>query len=122
VRPPRRRVGISAIETAGPLRPINFEYPIQPVKFMPPRGGYCLWRYALVCDDALTVTAEIRIFRAAVDLAQTDPGHCRLDVAEAVATDGRSVIEHYVLQKQDPPLGWVVDVNMILPATSPPPA
>jgi len=108
--------------TAGPLRPINFEHPIQPVKFIPLTDGFYLWRYALVCADGMTVTAEIRIFRAAVDLAQTDPGHCRLDVAEAVATDGRSVIEHYVLLKQDPPLGWVVDVNVILPSVSPPPA
>jgi hypothetical protein len=103
------------------MRPINFEYPIQPVKFMPLTGGFYLRRYVLVCDDGMTVPAEIRIFRAAVELAQTDPGHCRLDVAEAVATDGRSVIEHYVLLKHDPPLGWVVDVNVILPATSPPP-
>jgi len=27
-----------------------------------------------------------------------------------------------VLLKQDPPLGWVVDVNVILPSVSPPPA
>ncbi len=103
------------------MRPIDFEHPIQPEKFMPLTGGSYLWRYALVCDDGMTVAAEIRIFRTAVDLAQTDPGRCRLDVAEAVATNGRSVIEHNVLLKHDPPLGWVVDVNAILPATSPPP-
>lgn len=104
-----------------PMRPINFEHSIQPVKFMPLTGGFDVWRYALVCDDGMTVLAEIRIFRTAVDLARTDPGHCRLDVAEAVATNGRSVIEHNILLKHDPPLGWVVDVNLILPAELPSP-
>ena len=103
------------------MRPINFEYPIQPVNFMPLTGGFDLWRYTLVCDDGMTVPAEIRILKRAVDLATTDPGHCRLDVAEAVATKGRSVIEHNILLQRDPPLDWVVDVDGILPATSPPP-
>ena len=103
------------------MRPINFEYPIQPVKFTPLTGGFVLWRYTLVRDDGMTVPAEIWIYRTAVDLAQTDPGHCRLDVAEAVATNGRSVIEHSVFLKHDPPLGWVVDVDRILASTSPTP-
>jgi len=103
------------------MRPINFEYSIQPVKSMPLTGDFVLWRYELVCDDGMTVPAELWIYRTALDLARADPGHCRLDVAEAVATDGRSVIEHNILLKHDPPLAWTVDVNAILPAMESPP-
>jgi len=96
------------------MRPVSFAYPIEPERIVQFRAAFFLWRYTLVCDDATEVAAEIRIYRTAIVLAQTDPGRCRLDVAEAVDTNGRSVIEHNVLMKHDPPLDWVVDVDGIL--------
>jgi hypothetical protein len=102
------------------MRPVSFAYPIEPEKIVPLRAAFVLWRYTLVCDDATEVPAEIRIYRAALVLAQSDPGRCRLDVAEAVDTNGRSVIEHKVLMKHDPPLNWIVHINVILPDITPP--
>jgi len=66
------------------MRPVGFAYPIEPEKVTLPRWSLILWRYTLVCEDATEVPAEIGIYRTAIVRARTDPGRCRLDVAEAV--------------------------------------
>jgi hypothetical protein len=96
------------------MRPISFKFPIDPEKLTPPEEDFYLWRYTLVCSDETKVVSEIRIYKTAVDLAQNDPDHCEPDVAKAVATNGRSVIQDNVLKRDDPPLRWVVHVNVIL--------
>ena len=101
------------------MRPVSFAYPSEPEKMALPGASFILWRYTLVCDDATEVPAEVGIYRTAIGLAQTDPGRCRLDVAEAVDTDGRSVIEHNVLMKHDPPMRWMVHRDGIIEYSPP---
>jgi hypothetical protein len=96
------------------MRPISFTFLPEPEKITPPEEGFYLWRYTLICDDGTKVLSEIRIYKTAVDLAQNDPDHCEPDVAKAVETNGRSVIQDNVLKRDDPPLRWVVHVNVIL--------
>jgi hypothetical protein len=102
-------------------RPVRFAYPAKPEDTAPPGEKYHRFRWKLTLADGTDAFATIRIYGTAVELAQTEPDNCDPDVATAVATNGRSVIEEEVLGRDDPPLDWVVHVNVILPDDATPP-
>jgi hypothetical protein len=102
------------------MRPAHVAFPAKLEDIAPPGEKYHCYRWRLALADGTETFSTIRIYNSAVELAQTEPADCDPEVATAVATNGRSVIEQSVLKRDDPPLNWVVHVNVILPDITPP--
>jgi hypothetical protein len=96
------------------MRPVNFVNDAKAEDITPPESEFDRYRYTLRCDDGITVQSTIRIYKSAVDLAGNDRDHCELEIAAAVDSKGRTVVEDMVLGQEDPCLKWVVHANVIL--------
>ena len=96
------------------MRPVKFVNDAKAEDTTPPKSEFYRWRYTLLCDDGISVQSTIRIYRSAVDLAGNDRDHCEIEIAAAVDSKGRTVVEDMVLGQEDPCLNWVVHPSVIL--------
>ena len=71
-------------------------------------------------DDGAKERCVVRIPRKVANSAWNEPGLCAPGVVEAVMTQGRSVVEKRVWRNDDPPLHWVVHVDVIVEDDAPP--
>jgi len=93
-----------------PVRPTGFASE-EAEEVTPPGADFTLRQFTLACEDGDEVRAMVLISRGAEHQARTSPELCHSQVARAVNTDGRSVLESYVLNQDDPHLDWRVDMD-----------
>jgi hypothetical protein len=92
------------------MRPTGFANDM-PEDITPPGADFTLRRFTLLCEDGEERRATVLISRGAEYQAHAYPEVCHPEVARAVSTEGRSVLESRVFDHDDPHLDWRVDTD-----------
>ena len=96
------------------MRPIGFADDA-PEDITPPGADFTVRRFTLLCEDGEEVRATVLISRSAERQARERPDVCHEEVARAVSTRGKSVLQSRALNHDDPHLDWRVHVDGFWP-------
>ena len=90
------------------MRPTGFASS-EPEDITPPDGHGSQFRWRLTTAAGAEVFAAIQINFWQTFYRVSVPGHVDEFVFAAALTNGRTLLEQYVIGRDDPPLNWYVD-------------